>query len=172
MFRLLLKDAEGGEASFPIIEDLYIGRGSKTHVTLKDPKISRMHARIFRNIDKIMIEDLGSSNGTFVNGVQIMAPKQINAGDIITIGMHNIYVIETSRLDDHHISETIATGFHSSDELDMDQLDTQAPVGQKQNISEMRKKNEEVLPKKINWSLYLAIILLMITIMVLVLYTR
>ncbi len=52
-----------------------------------DPEISRRHARVSRGADRqLAIEDLGSANGTYVNGERIAAPRTLEAGDVIRIG--------------------------------------------------------------------------------------
>jgi serine phosphatase RsbU (regulator of sigma subunit) len=55
----------------PIKGALLVGRGSYNHVVLKDVRISRQHARITLEKDGVVAYDLGSTNGTFVNGVPI-----------------------------------------------------------------------------------------------------
>ena len=52
-----------------------------------DPEISRRHARVARGADgQLAIEDLGSANGTFVNGTRIDAPRALVAGDRVRVG--------------------------------------------------------------------------------------
>ena len=57
-----------------------------------DPELSRRHARVSRVEDRIVIEDLGSTNGTFVNGLRIPAPTVIEAGDVVWIGTTTLTV--------------------------------------------------------------------------------
>jgi sulfite reductase alpha subunit-like flavoprotein/pSer/pThr/pTyr-binding forkhead associated (FHA) protein len=67
-------------------EPLTIGRSDEMQVVLQDQMTSRRHARIDWQNGKPAIEDLGSSNGTFVNNVQITLPHLLNPGDKIQIG--------------------------------------------------------------------------------------
>jgi hypothetical protein len=70
-------------------EDFIVGRGESGMGNLgTDPEISRRHAR-FRPLDtgQILVEDLGSTNGTIVNGQRIAAPYVLSPGDRITLGM-------------------------------------------------------------------------------------
>jgi phosphoserine phosphatase RsbU/P len=64
-------DGHTRKVSVPIKGPLLVGRGSYNHVVLKDVRISRQHARIALEADGCVVYDLGSTNGTFVNGVPI-----------------------------------------------------------------------------------------------------
>ena len=57
-----------------------------------DPELSRQHARVSRIEERIVIEDLGSTNGTFVNGLRIPAPTVIKAGDVVWVGTTTLTV--------------------------------------------------------------------------------
>ena len=60
-----------------------------------DPELSRRHARVGRDADgRLTIEDLGSANGTFVNGVQVHAPEVLNVGDVVRIGLTILQLVE------------------------------------------------------------------------------
>jgi pSer/pThr/pTyr-binding forkhead associated (FHA) protein len=67
---------------------LTIGRSPDNDMVLSHPTISRKHARVYRVGDDgtYMIEDAGSTHGTFVNGVKISAATTLTRGDIINIG--------------------------------------------------------------------------------------
>jgi predicted component of type VI protein secretion system len=65
---------------------LLIGRGKVASLRLSDPLASARHARISKQADRFMLEDLGSTNGTFVNGVLISAPTQLGERDRIRLG--------------------------------------------------------------------------------------
>src|SRR3954454_24526394 len=58
-----------------------------------DPELSRVHARVFRDASgQLMIEDLGSTNGTFVNGARIGAPQPLRSGDEVRVGQTTLSV--------------------------------------------------------------------------------
>ncbi|MDB4964829.1 MAG: diguanylate cyclase [Myxococcales bacterium] len=65
-----------------------IGRDPKTELPLQDEGISRRHCRVFFDKDKgsFFIEDLGSTNGTLLNGKKLTAAKRLEAGDRIYLG--------------------------------------------------------------------------------------
>jgi len=71
-----------------LMEELYtIGRDPATNtIPLTDSSISTHHARITRSGDSFVVEDLGSRNGTFVNGEKIAAPSALNDNDVIRFG--------------------------------------------------------------------------------------
>ncbi|MGQ9657849.1 MAG: FHA domain-containing protein [Fimbriimonadales bacterium] len=74
--------------AFVLTGDLMtIGRDATHAIALvNDMGVSRTHAQIVRQADQTLIEDLGSTNGTYVNGVRISAPTPIKPGDTLQLG--------------------------------------------------------------------------------------
>lgn len=68
---------------------LRLGRSPDNDVILRDPATSGHHARVERRGDQFWIVDLGSTNGTLVNGEPVQE-KQLNHGDRITIGQNAV----------------------------------------------------------------------------------
>jgi diguanylate cyclase (GGDEF)-like protein len=66
--------------------DIVLGRGLHVDVYLNDPGLSRRHARFFRDGDQVCVEDLGSTNGTFVGAERIVGPIRLRDGDRIQLG--------------------------------------------------------------------------------------
>ncbi len=67
-----------------------LGRSPDNDVILRDPATSGHHARLERRGDQFWIVDLGSTNGTLVNGESIQE-KQLNHGDRLTIGQNAVH---------------------------------------------------------------------------------
>jgi hypothetical protein len=81
------------------VDEVLFGRGAERsasrsahegktslRIAVQNPRASEAHARLFRDATRWLIEDLGSKNGTFVNGNRIIAPAEVFPGDIIKIG--------------------------------------------------------------------------------------
>src|SRR5262245_8103990 len=66
--------------------EIVVGRASNATIRLSDDGISRRHARIFSEAGKYHIEDMGSANGTLVNGVRIGGKQTLDDGDKIRLG--------------------------------------------------------------------------------------
>ena len=69
---------------------LRLGRSPDNDVILRDPATSGHHARLERRGDQFWVVDLGSTNGTFVNGESIQE-KQLNHGDRVTLGQNSVH---------------------------------------------------------------------------------
>ena len=66
---------------------LTFGRGSQNDVPLqRDEFASSKHARIEPRRDGVWLEDIGSTNGTYLNGIRLTRPKRLTPGDIVRIG--------------------------------------------------------------------------------------
>ena len=78
-----------GAANLSIFEltekEIAIGRSQKCHVVLEDKRSSRKHSVIQRQHDKYFLKDLGSANGTLLNGLRI-EEQELRSGDVIQIG--------------------------------------------------------------------------------------
>jgi len=84
---LVVRQGPQAGMSFPLSgNQVVIGREEGMDIALQDPESSRRHALISWRGGQFVIEDLGSTNGSFVNGVQITAPQVLNPGDSIGIG--------------------------------------------------------------------------------------
>jgi pSer/pThr/pTyr-binding forkhead associated (FHA) protein len=67
--------------------ELTIGRATGCHVPLPDDTFaSTLHARVFERDGAVYVEDLGSTNGTYVNGMRLAAPVVLRPGDYVQVG--------------------------------------------------------------------------------------
>ncbi len=84
-FLIMLAGDEAGKM-VRLDDEITIGRSPKAFLRLTGDGVSRLHARFFRRNEVTYVEDLGSTNGTFVNGVRVEAPVALSDGDKIQIG--------------------------------------------------------------------------------------
>jgi sigma-B regulation protein RsbU (phosphoserine phosphatase) len=86
MYRIHVVPADGQAFDYPFeAESVIVGRSSTSDLVLADKFLSRQHARLFMQDGGMMVEDLGSRNGTLLNGSQIQQPTRVEAGDVIKV---------------------------------------------------------------------------------------
>jgi hypothetical protein len=85
VLRFISGKYQGGEFPVAVDKQILIGRSSDLDMVLVEDMVSRKHARIAMQTDQIWIEDLGSTNGTFVNGETIKRAR-LKEGDRVLIG--------------------------------------------------------------------------------------
>lgn len=83
---------QGGEFPLPNSKEIVVGRSSELDMVLVEDMVSRRHAKITITGDQIFIQDLGSTNGTFVNGEKIKRAR-LQEGDRILIGTSIIKLV-------------------------------------------------------------------------------
>lgn len=74
---------------FRITESLLLGRAGEADVWLDGEGVSRRHARVVREADEVAVVDLGSKNGTWVNGERVER-KALKGGELLQVGAHHI----------------------------------------------------------------------------------
>ncbi len=80
-----LTDPTGRE--HPLTDDtVTIGRAIENDIVITSRRVSREHARVRREGWRAILEDLGSTNGTFLNGERVLTPMELHDEDHITIG--------------------------------------------------------------------------------------
>ena len=73
--------------SFEIGPEVTVGRAAGCHIALPDDTfVSQLHARVFERSGQVYVEDLGSTNGTYVNGHRVSAPTPMHKGDSLQVG--------------------------------------------------------------------------------------
>jgi hypothetical protein len=86
--RLVVERAPGHDSG--MIYDLggtvVLGRGDRAEIRLEDPFASAQHARVYEQGNAVVIEDLHSTNGTYLNEELLESPRPLHAGDRVRIG--------------------------------------------------------------------------------------
>ena len=72
--------------SYPLEGEASIGRAAGCQITLDDTYASQIHARVFPRDDQWLVEDLGSTNGTWLNRQKVSGPMVLQRGDRLQIG--------------------------------------------------------------------------------------
>jgi len=86
-FRLVMSQGPQPGQMFHLEKDsTSLGRDPGNDIMIDDPQVSRQHARIMRQGGLMVIEDLGSTNGTFANGMRLTGPHTLASGDMIGLG--------------------------------------------------------------------------------------
>lgn len=86
-FQFVMRSGPTPGVTFPLEGDqLVIGRDASNSIAINDPEISRKHSRLSFQGGKYVIEDLGSTNGTFVNGQRLAGPAVLKPGDVVSLG--------------------------------------------------------------------------------------
>ncbi len=88
MPRLIVRTttAQADSVAEIVRQRLTIGRSARNDLCLEDPFSSRLHAEIRQRDDGIWASDLGSANGTYLNGQRLIVPARLRTGDLIRIG--------------------------------------------------------------------------------------
>ncbi|MCX7681686.1 MAG: FHA domain-containing protein [Anaerolineae bacterium] len=85
--RLVMSQGPQPGEAFTLDKDVVtLGRAPTNDIVINEPQVSRQHARILRQGNTLVIEDLGSTNGTFVNGMRLVGPHVLLSGDVIGLG--------------------------------------------------------------------------------------
>jgi hypothetical protein len=99
-FQFVMRSGPTPGVTFPLEGDqLIIGRDSSNSVAINDAEISRKHSRLSFQGGKYVLEDLGSTNGTFVNGQRLAGPVVLKPGDVVSLGEQIVLMYDAINLD-------------------------------------------------------------------------
>ena len=95
LFQFVMRSGPTPGVTFPLEGDqLIIGRDAVNAVGINDAEVSRKHARLTFQGGKYVIEDLGSTNGTFVNGQRLVSSTVLKPGDVVSLGEQIVLMYE------------------------------------------------------------------------------
>jgi FHA domain len=86
--RLVVERAPGHAPGmeYEVGEGAVLGRGDQAEIRLEDPFASSQHARLVRQAGSVVLEDMGSTNGTYLNEELLSGPQPLHPGDRVRIG--------------------------------------------------------------------------------------
>ena len=86
--RLIVERAPGHDPGmiYDLDGEVLLGRGERAEIRLEDPFASARHARIYEQGNILVVEDLGSTNGTYLNEELLETPRPLHHGDRLRIG--------------------------------------------------------------------------------------
>ncbi len=124
----------GHEVALPIGK-LILGRGSRCHIVVDDLLASREHARLTVTQDSVVVEDLGSTNGVYVNERRIQSATPLVPGDRLVVGTQELEIVGKGA----KVGEAV---------LDLGSLATVVPRGLNGPLMEIDEPGVEVSPPK------------------------
>ncbi len=95
--RLIVRTGPNPGTVFDLAKEVtMLGRDVTNDIPIGDAEISRQHARLTRTPGGMVLEDLGSTNGTFVNGERLASPRLLRAGDTVGFGENVTLTFEST----------------------------------------------------------------------------
>ena len=82
----VVEPADQRGRTYDVVDELTIGRAAGCQIPLEDSYASQLHARLFRRNGELLVEDLGSTNGTFLNRKKVDSAVPIRKGDRLQVG--------------------------------------------------------------------------------------
>jgi pSer/pThr/pTyr-binding forkhead associated (FHA) protein len=119
---------------------LVIGRGRQTATRLNDPHVSRVHCEVELRGEAIVLKDLNSFSGTFVNG-QAVTEQVLREADVIRIGTTEL------RLEHEDVSEQHPVPPKDSAAVPVEQVPAEAPSGGEQTSARSQRRRTSLLPE-------------------------
>ncbi|HVL02461.1 MAG TPA: FHA domain-containing protein [Dongiaceae bacterium] len=103
-----LRSLKTGE-EYPVTQEMLVGREVECQISLDSGHISRYHAKLSLTPEGVMVEDLRSTNGTFINGRRITAPQTLSIGDEVRFHEQAFRLVTNQS----HSGDADATVFHT-----------------------------------------------------------
>lgn len=128
-FQFVMRTGSDQGKKYPLEDpEIVIGRDPASNLVINDVEVSRKHARLIWQESNYVIEDIGSTNGTFINGERLNSPFVLHGGETISLG-ENISLGFESTIDPDatRMSATISAA-HKEDLTDQPAPEIQTPV--------------------------------------------
>lgn len=107
-FQLVMRSGPNPGRTFELDKsEISIGRDIANEIVINDAEVSRKHARLVAQSGGYVLQDTGSTNGTFVNGQRLMGPHMLRPGELILLGENVSLAYEATQPD---LDATIASG--------------------------------------------------------------
>ena len=99
-YQLIMRSGPNPGATYSLDAGLTtLGRDGTNTISINDAEVSRHHARMTLQGGKIVLEDLGSTNGTSINGTRISGPHVLKTGEMVSFGEDIVFVFEALSFD-------------------------------------------------------------------------
>jgi len=110
-YRLVMRTGPNPGQTFDLLQpEITIGRDINNTVVINDAEVSRKHTRLFIQGGYYQVEDIGSTNGTFVNGQRLMGPHLLRPGEVIFLGETVSLSFEQAQFDPNATVASIPRG--------------------------------------------------------------
>jgi hypothetical protein len=129
---------------WPLNRTIVLGRETSCDVVIADRQVSRFHARLTPSPAGVMLEDMGSKNGTNHNGVELSGPVMLQDGDMVGIALAQQFIFLTS-----DATVPLAEGIGRPGRLIMDQKSRRVWMNQQQLVPPLSAQQFKLL-----WLLY------------------
>jgi serine phosphatase RsbU (regulator of sigma subunit) len=115
---LSIQAADGSKQRFVLQKErVTIGRSRENDVFLPDQWLSRHHAEIRQKPDGLYLADLGSKNGTLLNGTRVTEEARLRPGDVVTLGEHLLTIVVGEEAEEDDDADLFGTQMFSAREL-------------------------------------------------------
>lgn len=142
--------------------EVIIGRDPKCQISIDDLQISRNHLKIYSKDPEIFLEDLNSTNGSFINGIRVKKATQLKQGDLVSLGENHVFEItfiepddNAKKPDDESSIKENNIIFYDEGQAGGEKTVTEAP--QKRTGKKMRTVSGKFLTSLPTWALILFI---------------
>lgn len=90
----VIEPAESAGRMFIVGKEVTLGRASGCDIVLsEDTYVSQLHARVYVSSGETLVEDLGSTNGTYLNNERLSAARRLQRGDVLQVGQTSFEVV-------------------------------------------------------------------------------